>query len=204
MVMGITRKDLAPGIVVYGNVMPNVETFIPELEEAVSGGAVKWGDPYIRQNNEDVVNREIRDLQVLGIDYEQSKTLKESHSNPKDAFDNILGNRIYTALDFPVKHYIRDFSAEWTFHDIYNVMKYSKGHFFKNHIDDGLKFHRRVSFSFYPNDDYIGGEITFERFGIEYKPKANEILIFPSTYVYNHSVKPIEEGTRYAVVSWLH
>lgn len=202
--MGITRRDLAPGIVVYGNVMPNVQTFVPELEEAISSGVVKWGDPYITQNNKDVVNRDIRDLQVLGIEYEQSKTLKDVHVSPKDAFDNILGNRIYTALDFPIKHYIRDHSVEWSFHDIYNVMKYSKGHFFKNHVDDSLKFNRTVSFSFYPNDDYEGGEITFERFGIEYKPQANEIVLFPSNYVYNHSVKPILEGTRYAIVSWIH
>jgi len=39
----------------------------------------------------------------------------------------------------------------------------------------------------YLNDDYEGGEICFPRFNIEYKPKANEFLVFPSTYVYNHS-----------------
>jgi predicted 2-oxoglutarate/Fe(II)-dependent dioxygenase YbiX len=53
------------------------------------------------------------------------------------------------------------------------------------------------------NDNYSGGEINFPRFGISYKPAANEILMFPSTYVYNHSVSEVTEGTRYAVVSWM-
>ena len=60
-----------------------------------------------------------------------------------------------------------------------------------------------MSWVYYINDDYTGGEIVFPRFGITYKPAKDELLIFPSTYVYNHSVLPVIEGTRYAVVSWL-
>jgi Rps23 Pro-64 3,4-dihydroxylase Tpa1-like proline 4-hydroxylase len=53
------------------------------------------------------------------------------------------------------------------------------------------------------NDNYIGGEIKFPRFNVTHKPKANELLIFPSGYTYNHSVLPVESGTRYAIVGWL-
>jgi predicted 2-oxoglutarate/Fe(II)-dependent dioxygenase YbiX len=60
-----------------------------------------------------------------------------------------------------------------------------------------------MSTVYYFNDDYTGGEVIFPRFDIKYKPVANELLVFPSTYVYNHSVVPVVEGTRYAVVSWL-
>jgi predicted 2-oxoglutarate/Fe(II)-dependent dioxygenase YbiX len=52
------------------------------------------------------------------------------------------------------------------------------------------------------NDNYTGGEISFPRFGITYKPKANELLMFPSNYVYNHSVAEVTAGNRYAVVTW--
>jgi predicted 2-oxoglutarate/Fe(II)-dependent dioxygenase YbiX len=60
-----------------------------------------------------------------------------------------------------------------------------------------------MSTIFYMNDDYEGGEIEFPRFNVSHKPEKNELIIFPSTYVYNHSVLPVTSGTRYAVVSWL-
>jgi predicted 2-oxoglutarate/Fe(II)-dependent dioxygenase YbiX len=60
-----------------------------------------------------------------------------------------------------------------------------------------------MSTVYYLNDNYTGGEINFPRFNVTFKPKANQMIIFPSTYVYNHSVSPVIEGQRYAVVSWL-
>jgi predicted 2-oxoglutarate/Fe(II)-dependent dioxygenase YbiX len=60
-----------------------------------------------------------------------------------------------------------------------------------------------MSWVYYINDDYTGGEISFPRFNLTYKPVANEFIVFPSNYIYNHSVLPVIEGTRYAVVSWL-
>ena len=75
--------------------------------------------------------------------------------------------------------------------------------FFSNHIDDHKDYPRRVSTVYYLNDNYTGGEINFPRFGITFKPKANQMIVFPSNFMYNHSVSPVIEGNRYAVVSWL-
>jgi predicted 2-oxoglutarate/Fe(II)-dependent dioxygenase YbiX len=50
------------------------------------------------------------------------------------------------------------------------------------------------------NDNYKGGE--FVICGEELKLKAGSLLIFPSNYVYPHSVKPVISGTRYSFVSW--
>jgi len=91
--------------------------------------------------------------------------------------------------------------SEW--HDTYGILKYGKGQQFTNHIDDHPSYHRRVSTVYYLNENYTGGEINFPRFGITFKPKANQMIVFPSTYVYNHSVSPVIEGERYAVVSWM-
>jgi predicted 2-oxoglutarate/Fe(II)-dependent dioxygenase YbiX len=56
--------------------------------------------------------------------------------------------------------------------------------------------------SFYLNEDYEGGEIEFGRFNLKIKPKANQMIMFPSNYIYNHTVHPVVSGTRYAVVAW--
>lgn len=82
------------------------------------------------------------------------------------------------------------------------VMKYEKGCFFKNHRDDSAMFDRTVSVIVYLNDDYSGGEIEFPDFDVFHKPRAGDVLFFPSAYSYVHNIKEITEGTRYAVVNW--
>jgi predicted 2-oxoglutarate/Fe(II)-dependent dioxygenase YbiX len=95
------------------------------------------------------------------------------------------------------------FGCQTTWHDQYGILKYGVGQKFTNHIDDHINHHRRISTTFYLNENYEGGEIIFPRFNVKYKPKKNELLVFPSTFVYNHSVSPVLEGERYAVVSWM-
>ena len=51
------------------------------------------------------------------------------------------------------------------------------------------------------NDDYEGGEfVMWEDELIELK--QGSILVFPSNYLYPHTVMPITKGTRYSFVSW--
>jgi predicted 2-oxoglutarate/Fe(II)-dependent dioxygenase YbiX len=89
-------------------------------------------------------------------------------------------------------------------HKGYSILKYSEGSQFLDHIDHNVFEPRTISTVWYINDNYEGGEICFSRFNINYKPKANEMILFPSTYTYNHSVLPIKNGIRYSVVSWLN
>jgi len=100
-------------------------------------------------------------------------------------------------------NYQNSYGIGCSWHDSYQILKYGVGQKFTNHIDDHPDYHRRVSTLYYLNDNYSGGELNFPRFNLSFKPKANQMVIFPSTYVYNHSVSPVTEGERYAVVSWL-
>jgi hypothetical protein len=204
--MVVQTKELAPGIIVYSNVLENSETFIPEFEEAMNSGldGLNWHDPYILKEGKSTVDHNIRSLQAYGIPYEQSKFINEDPRSPMEAFHNNVGTRIYSALHPLEEHYKSIFGIETVFHDMYNILRYGKGHFFHDHQDDNQTYLRRMSCSYYVNDDYEGGEITFSRFDINYKPNANELIIFPSTYVYNHSVKKVTSGVRYSIVSWLH
>lgn len=202
----MNKTELAPGILIYNNVMNDHESFIIDLEDAVSSdlNSIKWAEPYVLKEGQPVVDHNIRSLDALGINYEQSKILKNEYSSPEEAFYNILGNRLYLALDPLEKDYQSHYSTQMVWHDMYNVLKYGKDHFFHSHIDDNQQYHRRISVVWYANDNYDGGEITFNRFGLSVKPEANSLLVFPSTYVYDHEVKPVTDGFRYAVVSWLH
>lgn len=52
------------------------------------------------------------------------------------------------------------------------------------------------------NDDYEGGDLIFwDSEKIELK--AGQIMIFPSNFMYPHTVTTVTKGTRYSYVSWV-
>jgi predicted 2-oxoglutarate/Fe(II)-dependent dioxygenase YbiX len=53
----------------------------------------------------------------------------------------------------------------------------------------------------YLNDDYDGGELYFQFFGLEMKPAPGDIVMYPSSWQYIHGVEPVI-GERYALVIW--
>lgn len=40
------------------------------------------------------------------------------------------------------------------------------------------------SITFYPNDDYIGGELAFPKSGIKIKPLSGSVIVYPSRYLH--------------------
>lgn len=60
---------------------------------------------------------------------------------------------------------------------------------------------RDITCVVYLNDDYNGGEVNFNFFNISVKPKTGDVLIYPSTWQYTHSVGKVF-GTRIAIVFW--
>jgi hypothetical protein len=63
----------------------------------------------------------------------------------------------------------------------------------------GDKFH--TTMTFYINDDYDGGDLEFyiDNNIINHKPKAGDLVVFPSTDPYYHGVKKIANGNKYFV-----
>jgi hypothetical protein len=199
--MVMDKVEIAPGIVIYKNVMSGSESLVDNLEESVGTKAISWHKAYVSSEGVPAIDTNTRDTETIGVPY--SPNPKEDLSSPQQAFYSILGKTFFDAFDSIEKDYCRSYEVTITNHDEYQILKYGKGQKFTNHIDDNYAYLRRVSMIYYINDNYVGGEINFPRFNISYKPKANDLLVFPSTYVYNHSVSEVTDGTRYAVVSWL-
>ena len=91
-------------------------------------------------------------------------------------------------------------------------MKYKKGNAMDTHCDhihqlfvDNGKPRGIPTLSIITalNDNYSGGEIVMCE-DYEYKLKAGETIMFPSNFLYPHSIKKITKGTRYSMVSWVH
>jgi predicted 2-oxoglutarate/Fe(II)-dependent dioxygenase YbiX len=53
------------------------------------------------------------------------------------------------------------------------------------------------------NDDYEGGDLIFWN-DTKIELKAGSVMVFPSTFLYPHSVETITKGTRYSFVSWVY
>lgn len=191
------KKEIAPGIVVYSDVIPNNESMIGDIEDGLVSSGLSW----VSAGVDGGVNVKVRNTDSISIPFFEG--IDEDFNGFVEAFNKSLANIFYETLVASEKDYMNDYGIYFSDHDAYQILKYGKGQYFTNHIDDHPSYHRRVSSIYYINDNYEGGEINFPRFDISYKPKENEMLIFPSTYVYNHFVSEVKSGTRYAVVSWI-
>lgn len=195
------KEQIAPGIFIYSEVIEGYKTLVQDIEEGALSAKQSWVQSEVRKDKEVEIDTESRDTLTLGVPYNDH--IVDDYSNFVTAFNSSLSNIFFSGFNVAELDYKAEHQIETTWHDQYSILKYGAGQKFINHVDDHKDYHRRISLVYYINDDYTGGEIVFPRFGITYKPKANELIIFPSTYVYNHSVLPVREGTRYAVVSWL-
>jgi hypothetical protein len=100
---------------------------------------------------------------------------------------------------------VQDYGAYWgvgvNFYEAFNFVKYDgPGTHFKIHADHGPAYVTTVSVVAYLNEDYEGGEIYFPRFDLTIKPKTGDIVIFPSTYVYEHASNDMISGKKYCIV----
>jgi hypothetical protein len=197
------KEEIAPGIVVYSDVIPNSEHLYIDIEQGMAAASIQWQGAKVKEGNEtDTVNTMTRNTLTTGVIY-KGKIEDSQSTNIAEMFQTNLNNIFFEHFDPVEKDYMNTYGVFSEWHDVYGILKYGEGQQFTNHVDDHPSYHRRISTVYYLNDNYTGGEINFPRFGITFKPKANQMIVFPSTYVYNHSVSPVIEGERYAVVSWL-
>lgn len=189
-------NEIAPGIVVYSQVYGDYKNLPSMIEEAVEYEAISWSEASVSGGT----NKSARDTDTIVIPSKLPDVLSET---PRDVFYQNMINIINTIVKPSIEDYMANYSIFYSDFEPFNILKYGEGQKFINHIDDHPNYPRRISFVYYMNDDYHGGEINFSRFDITYKPKANDLLVFPSAYTYNHSVIPVRSGTRYAIVGWI-
>jgi hypothetical protein len=196
------KIQLEHGIYIYKNVLPDSLSIIEELEDAVSKKLVDWIPSMVRTGEDVSTDTMIRNTDAIGVPY-LGGVVEENFNTVHDALYKTLNNVFYEAFNPCEVDYKSIFGVDTEWHDGWGILKYGKGQFFTSHIDDNIAYPRRISTVYYMNDDYEGGEICFNRHGLKIKPDKHDLLIFPSTYVYQHEVLPVTSGTRYAVVGWL-
>lgn len=83
------------------------------------------------------------------------------------------------------------------------TMQYHTDHITSQRDMPGDKF--SITCTMYINDDYDGGDIEFYIDGqfVNHKPKAGDILVFPSTQPYYHGVKTINTNEKFFVRNFI-
>ena len=112
-----------------------------------------------------------------------------------------------------VNHVAPKYNCEFKSYEPVQFLGYPPGGHYKGH-NDGEHFNietrqweacmpRDVSFLFYLNDQYGGGELEFYDLGLTIKPKKGMMIAFPSYKDFAHKVHPVTWGHRYSLVSWV-
>lgn len=187
------KTELAPGIVVYDNIFVNAIDYIKQIDE----NHISWGSAEVLIN---------QDENVSGTNYKARDTDILMLQHPLQTDDSILGQftkEFYDNLKPCLDDYLTMYSAKIEKFENPQLLRYGKEQKFHDHIDDHPFFTRRISLTFYLNDDYEGGDVEFSRFNLRFKAKANQLLIFPSNYIYNHQIYPVTSGLRYVIVQWM-
>jgi predicted 2-oxoglutarate/Fe(II)-dependent dioxygenase YbiX len=198
----MSHREIAPGIVVFSDVIANYKNLPLEIEEGIVSANLSWAKAYVKSGDEIKIDDSTRSTETIVIPH--IKEPSEDYSNTTSSFYTSLSNLFLESFAPIEAEYKAMYGVDVRTHEQYSILKYGVGQNFVNHVDDYFEGPRRMSHVHYLNEEYTGGEIVFPRFGITYKPKANESIFFPSGYVYNHSVNPVITGQRYAVVSWLY
>ena len=114
-------------------------------------------------------------------------------------------NQMYLLLLAATIPYAEKYGIEENlWHENYNMLRYRGGQEYKAHYDGGTSTGRSLSAIVYLNNDYEGGHVEFTNFGVKIKPEPGMMLLFPSNYAYTHIAHPVTDGTKYALVTWLH
>ena len=194
---GVLVQNPAVGINIYKNVLSKDQcgNIINTLENNLSKeGPYSWQGAMVTEGHEAILEaRNCLDFKIgqnnLGPESDYNKELYKIHKESFDAF--------YPAVE--------DYGQYWgvvmRYYEVFNFVKYEgTGQHFAVHADHGPAYVTTVSAVGYLNDDYEGGELIFPRFDLKIKPEPGDLVVFPSTFIYEHSSEPIINGDKYSIV----
>lgn len=186
-------KQLAPGIVVFENIFPESMEYIKKIEEA----GISWRAAEVlvsEEEHQSGTNTKARDTDLIML---------PRHTDGGDLVLNEFTKKFHEQMKPCLDQYMAAYYAKIEKFESPQLLRYGKDQKFHDHIDDHPFFTRRISLTYYLNDEYEGGDVEFSRHGLRFKAKKNDLLIFPSNFIYNHQVHPVTEGLRYVVVQWM-
>lgn len=191
---------LGPGILVYRDVFIKDLDLINRLEETLSSSSDEnqWR---AAKTGYALINKKYRDCYDFKIKKNDSDDTGKSQSTLKleKIWEDSRNAQIAAVEDYREMFGL----APLNYWESFNFIKYGKDQHFDVHSDHGYSYICVLSSVGYLNDDYDGGELFFDKLNIKIKPKAGDLYLFPSSYIYSHAAMPVISGTKYSVVTML-
>lgn len=191
--------NLGNGIFVYHNVLKKDLNIIDRLEQVVSDNSngYNYSEAMVGYGMKMPEYRDCFDIKFKKTDIEHDTS--EASISLQNLWSDIHHRKLQAVKDYSKRHNI----GELRYWEALNFVKYGPGQHFQEHTDHGFSYNCVVSMVGYVNDDYEGGEIYFRMQNIKIKPKAGDLFIFPSNYMYPHQAMPVHSGTKYSIVTML-
>lgn len=183
-------NELKDYILVLENIIPEklCDKILNEYETSN-----EWLDTAIGNGN---INKKIRNCTTIGISFDK---VIEKNKNIRRRLDN----EVFECAKKSIEQYNKKFTDAHISKDTgYDLLKYEIGGFYIEHVDSLIHNPRSISCSFILNNDFKGGEFSFFNNKIIYSLKKGSAIMFPSNFLYPHSVLPVIKGTRYSIVTW--
>jgi hypothetical protein len=163
---------------------------------------------FINHNNKNFEMTKVGGADSINFNIRRAFTLPLSNLNKSLSMVHWF-NLLYFYFQKHLNQYPKDNSiVQFEFNKIFDieVLKYENTGFYSWHTDHFAEIPRTMSCILLLNNDYEGGNLCFRNpdgsgeWEVEVKP--NRMIIWPSNFLYPHTVKPVTKGIRYSVVSW--
>lgn len=194
-----TITDLGQGVLIYHDALPKDLNIIDRLEEVVSDQAnqYNYSEAMVGYGMKMPEYRDCFDLKFKKTDIEHDQS--EASLKLQSLWTDVHFRKLQAVKDYTKRYNV----GELRYWEALNFVKYGPGQHFQEHTDHGFSYNCVVSMVGYVNDDYEGGEIAFRMQGINVKPKAGDLFVFPSNFMYPHRAMPVHSGTKYSIVTML-
>ena len=145
-------------------------------------------------------------------DFEDALTLDGKKSSARKCYMKVIDKKfdplVFKGVGKILQLYLKEFknlsfglSCEDTGYEHLLYKGKEKGEY-KEHIDHFDLHPRVLSCSIILNDDYEGGDFSFFEGEHIIPKKTGSAVVFPSNFCFPHSVTPVTNGDRHAVVTW--
>lgn len=148
---------------------------------------------------------------TLGDDFR----VADYRSTVESAVGNVFGinDETFFPLQKKLSAFIRDldplvhdFRSVYDLHVTedagFQVLRYENKAEYRIHHDHGAHNERSLSMVCFLNDNFVGGELEFPYFDLKITPVQGMVVLFPSNFPYAHIAHPVEDGSKYSLVTW--